>query len=50
MRTNVNRLQKDVIAPKKKAKEPCEEEVQQMKAMQEEIKVLQKELPEIASE
>lgn len=50
MRTNVNRLQKDVIAPKKKAKEPCEEEVQKMKAMQEEIKALQKELPEIASE
>mmetsp|Transcript_16826 Transcript_16826/g.31871 ORF Transcript_16826/g.31871 Transcript_16826/m.31871 type:complete len:492 (-) Transcript_16826:120-1595(-) len=50
MRTNVNRLQKDVIAPKKKAKEPCEEEVQQMKAMQEEIKALSKELPEIAAE
>lgn len=46
-RTTVNKLQKEVIAPKKRAKEPCDEEVAQMKAMQAEIKAMEKKLPEI---
>eukprot|EP00979_Chaetoceros_neogracilis_P003977 scaffold695_cov279-Chaetoceros_neogracile.AAC.3 len=50
MRKDVNKLQKDVIAPKKMAKEPCDEEVAEMKAMQKEIKSLQKLLPDIAAE
>ncbi len=50
LRKDVNKLQKEVIAPKKKAKEPCDEEVAQMKAMQVEIKALQKTLPDIAAE
>lgn len=50
MRTDLNKLQKDVIAPKKKAKEPCDEEVAQMKEMQKEIKARQLELPGIAEE
>uniref|UniRef100_A0A7S1ZVP8 serine--tRNA ligase n=1 Tax=Ditylum brightwellii TaxID=49249 RepID=A0A7S1ZVP8_9STRA len=48
IRRDVNSLQKNVIAPKKKAKEPCDEEVAQMKDMQKQIKALEKELPEIA--
>jgi len=44
-----NKLQKDVIAPKKKKKEPCEEEVAQMKAMQKEIKEKEEALPDIES-
>uniref|UniRef100_A0A7S4IPF2 serine--tRNA ligase n=1 Tax=Odontella aurita TaxID=265563 RepID=A0A7S4IPF2_9STRA len=45
IRRDVNKLQKEVIAPKKKAKEPCEEEVAQMKAMQKKIKEMEKEMP-----
>jgi len=41
MRRDVNKLQKEVIAPKKKAKEPCDEEVAQMKALQKKIKTNQ---------
>eukprot|EP00957_Ditylum_brightwellii_P092426 7038131-Ditylum_brightwellii.AAC.1 len=48
IRRDVNSLQKNIIAPKKKAKEPCDEEVAQMKDMQKQIKALEKELPEIA--
>ena len=44
-----NKLQKDVIAPKKKKKEPCEEEVAQLKAMQEESKEKEEALPGIAA-
>eukprot|EP00970_Alexandrium_tamarense_P005576 scaffold906_cov186-Alexandrium_tamarense.AAC.47 len=36
----VNKLQKEVIAPKKEAKEPCEEEVKEMKSIQADIKRL----------
>ena len=50
LRKAVNKLQKEVIAPKKKAKEPCEEEVAQMKAMQAEIKELADKLPVLAEE
>ena len=49
-RTAVNKIQKDVIAPKKKAKEPCDEEVAQMKAMRANIAALEKELPVKAAE
>lgn len=49
MRKEMNKLQKDVIGPKKKAKEPCDEEVAQMKQMQETIKEREKELPDIES-
>lgn len=45
LRKEVNKLQKDVIAPKKKAKEPCDDEVEQMKAMQTEIKEKEAQLP-----
>jgi len=48
LRKDVNKLQKEVIAPKKKAKEPCDEEVAQMKAMQKEIKDREEELPVMA--
>jgi seryl-tRNA synthetase len=48
LRKDVNKLQKDVIAPKKKAKEPCEEEVAQMKAIQETIKENEARLPLLA--
>ena len=50
IRREVNKLQKDVIAPKKKAKEPCDEEVLEMKAMQKEIKTIQTSLPDMAAE
>mmetsp|Transcript_39496 Transcript_39496/g.72873 ORF Transcript_39496/g.72873 Transcript_39496/m.72873 type:complete len:487 (-) Transcript_39496:206-1666(-) len=47
IRRDVNKLQKEVIAPKKKAKEPCEEEVAQMKAMQKKIKDIEAAMPEV---
>lgn len=50
LRRDVNHLQKNVIAPKKKAKEPCEEEVAQMKAMQKESKAKLASLPELEKE
>lgn len=46
-RRDLNKLQKEVIAPKKKAKEPCDAEVTQMKEMQSHIKELQLGLPVI---
>jgi len=49
MRRDVNKLQKEVIAPKKKAKEPCDEEVAQMKALQKKIKASQAELPNLVT-
>lgn len=45
LRRDVNKLQKEVIAPKKKAKEPCDEEVARMKSLQATIKACQEELP-----
>ncbi|GFH43983.1 seryl-trna synthetase [Chaetoceros tenuissimus] len=50
MRKNLNKLQKEVIAPKKKAKIPCDEEVAQMKEMKKDIETLKNHLPEIAAE
>jgi seryl-tRNA synthetase len=50
LRRDVNKLQKDVIAPKKKAKQPCDEEVSQMKAMQQKVKELTDKLPTVAEE
>lgn len=50
LRKAVNKLQKEVIAPKKKAKEPCEEEVAQMKSMQAEIKELAAKLPALVEQ
>ena len=50
LRKEVNQLQKTVIAPKKKAKEPCDAEVAQMKEMQAKIKELEAQLPEIAKQ
>jgi len=49
-RTNLNKLQREVIAPKKKAKEPCDEEVAQMKAMKVKIAGMEERLPGIAAE
>uniref|UniRef100_A0A7S2WH51 serine--tRNA ligase n=1 Tax=Eucampia antarctica TaxID=49252 RepID=A0A7S2WH51_9STRA len=46
LRRLVNKLQKEVIAPKKKAKEPCEAEVAEMKEMQKKIKQIQADLPD----
>ena len=45
MRKAMNKLQRDVIAPKKKNKEPCDEEVAQMKAMKQEIDAKEATLP-----
>ena len=45
MRKDANKLQKDVIAPKKKAKENCDAEVQQYKQMMDEIKLHEEKLP-----
>lgn len=47
LRKEVNVLQKDVIAPKKKAKENCDTEVAKMKESQEQIKEQEATLPEI---
>ncbi len=49
LRRLVNKLQKEVIAPKKKAKEPCEAEVAEMKEMQKKIKAIQSDLPDVAA-
>lgn len=45
LRKEVNKLQKEVIAPKKKAKEDCEAEVAQMKQIQADIKEKAAQLP-----
>jgi len=45
LRKALNKLQKEVIAPKKKNKEPCDEEVAQMKAMKQEIETKEDALP-----
>ena len=45
LRKELNKFQKTVIAPKKKAKEDCEQEVQQMKTMQANIKEKEQTLP-----
>jgi seryl-tRNA synthetase len=50
IRKDVNKLQKEVIAPKKKAREPCDDEVAQMKAMQVDIKDKEAQLPIAAAE
>ncbi|KAL7442283.1 hypothetical protein ACHAXM_009190 [Skeletonema potamos] len=50
LRTKVNKLQRDVIAPKKKAKEPCEEEVAEMKAIKAQIDEEEEKLPLIEAE
>jgi seryl-tRNA synthetase len=48
LRKDLNTLQKDVIAPKKKAKEDCDAEVAQQKEMQAQIKDKEAQLPGIA--
>jgi seryl-tRNA synthetase len=48
LRKEANALQKNVIAPKKKAKEECDAEVQQFKEMQKTIKATEAQLPDIA--
>jgi seryl-tRNA synthetase len=50
LRKGVNKLQKEVIGPKMKAKEACEEEVAQMKEMQKDIKAKEAEMPEIEAQ
>jgi seryl-tRNA synthetase len=40
-----NKLQKEVIGPKKKAKEPCDEEVAELKAFQKKVKELEEAIP-----
>ena len=50
LRKQLNKLQKDVIAPKKKAKEPCDEEVAQMKELQAQIKQKETDLPLIEAQ
>lgn len=49
-RRQANKLQKEVIGPKKKNKEPCDEEVAQLKELQKKIKDLETAMPEIESE
>mmetsp|Transcript_17691 Transcript_17691/g.24959 ORF Transcript_17691/g.24959 Transcript_17691/m.24959 type:complete len:557 (+) Transcript_17691:127-1797(+) len=48
MRRDANKLQKDVITPKRKAKEDCTAEIKQLKEMQMEIKKLEAEVPNVA--
>lgn len=43
LKTKVNKLQTDVIAPKKRAKEPCDDEVAQAQQLKEEIARVEKE-------
>lgn len=47
LRKEMNKLQKDIIGPKMKAKEPCEEEKAQLKEIQKNIKDKELELPNI---
>jgi len=48
LRKLMNKIQKEKITPKKKAKEDCTAEIAEMKAVQQEIKDVEKELPIIA--
>jgi len=50
LRTKVNKLQREVIAPKKKAKEPCDAEVAEMKAIKKQIVEEEEKLPLIEAE
>jgi seryl-tRNA synthetase len=45
LRKDANKMQKDVIAPKKKAKENCDVEVAQYKQLMDEIKLHEEKLP-----
>ena len=45
-----NKLQKDVIGPKKKNKEDCEEEVAELKELQKKVKELEDEIPVVETE
>ena len=49
LRTQVNKIQKEKITPKKKANENCDNEVAEMKAVQELIKEKEEQLPEFAA-
>jgi seryl-tRNA synthetase len=49
-RREANCLQKEVIQPKKKAKEDCEEEVAQLKDLQQKIKDLEAQLPDLEAQ
>jgi len=49
LRKQLNKYQKEVITPKKKAKEPCDDEVAEMKRMQQQIKDRESALPEVAA-
>mmetsp|Transcript_16227 Transcript_16227/g.23869 ORF Transcript_16227/g.23869 Transcript_16227/m.23869 type:complete len:480 (-) Transcript_16227:2307-3746(-) len=49
-RREANKLQKEVIGPKKKNKEPCDEEVAQLKELQKKIKEIETAMPEIEGE
>jgi seryl-tRNA synthetase len=49
-RTAVNKLQRDVIAPAKKAGTPCDEAVREMKCMKDDILDMEGRLPIIAQE
>ena len=49
LRKQVNKIQKEKITPKKKAKEDCSNEIAEMKALQEVIKEKQALLPELAA-
>jgi seryl-tRNA synthetase len=48
LRKKVNKIQKEKITPKKKAKEDCTAEIAEMKAVQQQIKEVEKQLPMIA--
>jgi seryl-tRNA synthetase len=50
MKTTLNKLQREVIAPKKKAKEPCDAEVTQANEMKAKIAEEEKLLPILADE
>ena len=47
LRKKVNTIQKEKITPKKKAKEDCTAEVAEMKAVQQQIKDIETELPKV---
>mmetsp|Transcript_11764 Transcript_11764/g.24872 ORF Transcript_11764/g.24872 Transcript_11764/m.24872 type:complete len:481 (+) Transcript_11764:148-1590(+) len=49
LRKQVNKIQKEKITPKKKAKENCDAEIAEMKAVQKQIKEVEAQLPLVAA-
>ncbi|KAL3935850.1 MAG: hypothetical protein SGARI_002801 [Bacillariaceae sp.] len=50
LRKQVNKIQKEKITPKKKAKEDCTAEIAEMKAVQQQIKDVETQLPIVAAQ